>query len=90
MEHAARLALAETPEGGVAAPKGFVIHGPSGVGKTSLALALVHALKINVILVTATEIRSKVVGNAEKEIERMFQQAADCGPCILMIDQVGW
>ena len=39
--------------------------GPPGVGKTELALAVVRELQTNVVLVTSSEIRSKVVGQAE-------------------------
>eukprot|EP00039_Didymoeca_costata_P006088 m.87364 g.87364 ORF g.87364 m.87364 type:complete len:554 (-) comp13104_c0_seq4:1331-2992(-) len=67
-------------------PKGFVIHGPSGVGKSMLAVSVAHELDVNIIPVQPTSIRGKVVGESEQAIRKVFQIANDSQPCILLFD----
>ncbi|KAF9958170.1 hypothetical protein BGZ72_000777 [Mortierella alpina] len=73
---------------GIAPPRGVIIHGPPGVGKTMLCCALAEELGINFMLVESSQIRSKVVGESEQNIARMFAQAKANAPCILFIDQI--
>ncbi|KAF9181297.1 hypothetical protein BGZ50_005599 [Haplosporangium sp. Z 11] len=73
---------------GIAPPRGIIIHGPPGVGKTMLCCALAEELGINFMLVESSQIRSKVVGESEQNIARMFAQAKANAPCILFIDQI--
>ncbi|KAF9166920.1 hypothetical protein DFQ26_006447 [Actinomortierella ambigua] len=73
---------------GIAPPRGVLIHGPPGVGKTMLCCALAQELGINFMLVEGSQIRSKVVGESEQNIARMFAQAKANAPCILFIDQI--
>ncbi|KAF8929469.1 hypothetical protein BGZ58_008924 [Dissophora ornata] len=75
-------------EMGIAPPRGLLIHGPPGVGKTMLCCALAEELGINFMLVESSQIRSKVVGESEQNIARMFAQAKASAPCILFIDQI--
>ncbi|KAF9573770.1 hypothetical protein EC968_008049 [Mortierella alpina] len=72
---------------GISPPRGVIIHGPPGVGKTMLCCALAEELGINFMLVESSQIRSKVVGESEQNIARMFAQAKANAPCILFIDQ---
>lgn len=69
-------------------PKGILIHGPTGSGKTHLAQGLVREAGLNYIPVSATSIRSKYVGQSEKNLAALFKQARDCAPSILLIDQI--
>ena len=73
---------------GLTPPRGFVIYGAPGVGKTELALAMVRELQVNIVLVTSSEIRSKVVGQAEDALSRLFKRAVDSQPCVLLVDQL--
>ncbi|KAI1309333.1 hypothetical protein EDD11_004116 [Mortierella claussenii] len=73
---------------GITPPRGVLIHGPPGVGKTTLCCALAEELGINFMLVESSQIRSKVVGESEQNIARMFAQAKANAPCILFIDQI--
>lgn len=68
-------------------PKGILIKGPSGNGKTMLAIALVNELGMACIYVNSTSIRSKIVGKSEEAIKKLFAQAKSSAPCCLLIDQ---
>lgn len=73
---------------GISPPKGILLHGPTGVGKTMLCSALAAEAGVNFMLVESSQIRSKVVGESEKGIAKLFSQARANSPCILFIDQV--
>ncbi|RCI04718.1 hypothetical protein CU098_000465, partial [Rhizopus stolonifer] len=72
---------------GISPPKGILIHGPTGVGKTMLCSALASEAGVNFMLVESSQIRSKIVGESEKGIAKLFAQARSNAPCILFIDQ---
>eukprot|EP00743_Colponemidia_sp_Colp-15_P010576 GILK01011666.1.p1 GENE.GILK01011666.1~~GILK01011666.1.p1 ORF type:complete len:867 (+),score=112.71 GILK01011666.1:45-2645(+) len=72
----------------ISAPKGILIYGPPGTGKSTLAQAIARAAQINLIAVDGPQIIHKVVGESEKELARLFQQARASSPCILFIDQI--
>ncbi|KAG2172751.1 hypothetical protein INT43_000098 [Umbelopsis isabellina] len=69
-------------------PRGLLIHGPPGVGKTALCCALGSEMGINFMLVEGSQVRSKIVGESEKNVAKMFSQARANSPCILFIDQL--
>ncbi|KAI7889822.1 P-loop containing nucleoside triphosphate hydrolase protein [Mucor mucedo] len=73
---------------GISPPKGILIHGPTGVGKTMLCSALAAEAGVNFMLVESSQIRSKVIGESEKGIAKLFSQARANSPCILFIDQI--
>ncbi|ORZ02134.1 P-loop containing nucleoside triphosphate hydrolase protein [Syncephalastrum racemosum] len=73
---------------GIAPPKGILVHGPPGVGKTMLCSALAAEAGVNFMFVESSQIRSKVVGESEANIARLFAQARTSAPCILFIDQI--
>ncbi|KAI9330121.1 P-loop containing nucleoside triphosphate hydrolase protein [Pilaira anomala] len=73
---------------GISPPKGILVHGPTGVGKTMLCSALAAEAGVNFMLVESSQIRSKVVGESEKGIAKLFAQARANAPCILFIDQI--
>jgi ribosome biogenesis ATPase len=70
------------------APAGVLLWGPSGCGKSALALALAGRAQANFLSVSAGELRSKVVGDSERRLHRLFLQARSAAPCILLLDQV--
>eukprot|EP00038_Savillea_parva_P031860 m.91365 g.91365 ORF g.91365 m.91365 type:complete len:693 (-) comp9899_c0_seq2:1199-3277(-) len=73
---------------GVAPPRGLLLHGPTGVGKTSLALAVASWCHVNTIPLQAASVRAKVVGQAEAALSDMFAKAKQCQPCVLVVDQL--
>ncbi|KAJ3299961.1 hypothetical protein HK104_005658 [Borealophlyctis nickersoniae] len=73
---------------GIDPPRGVLIHGPPGVGKTVLGCALVQETGFNCVYVDGPKIRSKVVGESEANIAKIFAQARDSAPCVLLIDQI--
>ncbi|KAI8608547.1 P-loop containing nucleoside triphosphate hydrolase protein [Chytriomyces sp. MP71] len=82
-----RTSLA-TPSIPSLAPRGVLIHGPPGVGKTQFGMALAEELGFNQVVVKGSEIRSKVVGESEENIRRVFADARNKAPCVLFIDQI--
>ncbi|RKP12209.1 P-loop containing nucleoside triphosphate hydrolase protein, partial [Piptocephalis cylindrospora] len=73
---------------GIRSPKGILVHGPSGTGKSKLCMALAQEMSINFIHVKATSIRSMMVGESEKAVAEIFRRARSTAPCILFIDQI--
>ncbi|ORE09295.1 P-loop containing nucleoside triphosphate hydrolase protein [Rhizopus microsporus var. microsporus] len=73
---------------GIMPPKGILLHGPTGVGKTMLCSALASEAGVNFMLVESSQIRSKIVGESEKAVAKLFAQARANSPCILFIDQI--
>ncbi|PVV02443.1 hypothetical protein BB560_003104 [Smittium megazygosporum] len=71
---------------GIEPPRGILIHGPPGVGKSMLSYAITNELKINSIFVDSTDLRSMVVGQSEKAIQRLFEKARSTSPCLLVFD----
>lgn len=75
-------------EMGVRAPRGALIYGPPGCGKTLLARALAAETGANMILVRGPEILSRWVGESEKAIREIFRKAKSSAPCIVILDEL--
>uniref|UniRef100_A0A8D0HJG8 Nuclear VCP like n=1 Tax=Sphenodon punctatus TaxID=8508 RepID=A0A8D0HJG8_SPHPU len=73
---------------GVVPPRGFLLHGPPGCGKTLLAQAIAGELELPMLKVAATEIVSGVSGESEQKLRELFDQAVVSAPCILFIDEI--
>lgn len=73
---------------GVTPPRGFLLHGPPGCGKTLLAHAIAGELNLSFIKIAATEIVSGVSGDSEEKIRDLFEKAVAAAPCILFIDEI--
>lgn len=73
---------------GLPPPRGFLLHGPPGSGKTLLAHAIAGQLKIGLIEIAATELVAGVSGESEERIREVFEQAAILSPCVLFIDEI--
>ncbi|KAK9729674.1 hypothetical protein K7432_000081 [Basidiobolus ranarum] len=73
---------------GITPPRGVLVYGPPGVGKTMLCSALAAETGLNFILVESSQVRSMIVGESEKNIAKMFASAKANAPCILFIDQI--
>ncbi|XP_069811797.1 nuclear valosin-containing protein-like [Dendropsophus ebraccatus] len=73
---------------GVVPPRGFLLHGPPGCGKTLLAQAIAGELDLPMLKVAATEMVSGVSGESEQKLRSLFEQAVSSAPCILFIDEI--
>jgi len=73
---------------GVKPPKGVLLYGPPGCGKTLLARALAAECGANMILVRGPEILSKWVGESEKAIREIFRKAKAAAPCVVIFDEL--
>src|ERR671939_154816 len=69
-------------------PKGILLHGPSGTGKTLLAKAVATESEANFIAVKGPELMSKWVGESEKGIREIFRRARQAAPCVVFFDEV--
>ncbi len=73
---------------GIEAPKGVILHGHPGTGKTLLAKAVANETESNFVLLNGPEVMSKFYGESEKKIRDIFDDAAKNAPSIIFIDEV--
>jgi transitional endoplasmic reticulum ATPase len=73
---------------GIKPPKGALIYGPPGCGKTLIARALATESGANMILVKGPELLSKWVGESEKGIREIFRKAKASSPCVVIFDEL--
>ncbi|MCO1660286.1 AAA family ATPase [Pseudonocardia humida] len=73
---------------GVAAPRGVLVYGPPGCGKTFLLRALAGTGQLNVLAVKGAELLDKYVGESERAVRELFRKAADAAPALVFLDEV--
>jgi SpoVK/Ycf46/Vps4 family AAA+-type ATPase len=69
-------------------PKGLLLHGPPGTGKTMLARAVAHETGAHFIVVNGPEIISKHYGESEDKLKTIFQEASENSPSIIFLDEI--
>lgn len=73
---------------GISPPRGFLLHGPPGCGKTLLAYAIAGELGIPLLKVAAPELVAGVSGESEARIRELFEQALALAPCVIFLDEI--
>ena len=73
---------------GVKPPRGILLHGPPGTGKTMMANAIAGSLGVPFITISAPSVVSGMSGESEKKIREVFEEARDLAPCLMFIDEI--
>jgi transitional endoplasmic reticulum ATPase len=73
---------------GVAPPRGLLLYGPPGCGKTFLIRALAGSGQLNVLSVKGAELMDKFVGESERAVRELFRRAAEAAPAMVFLDEV--
>lgn len=73
---------------GIKPPRGVLLYGPPGCGKTLLVKAAANEANANFISVKGPEVLSKWVGESEKAVRRIFRKARQLAPCIVFFDEI--
>ena len=73
---------------GLRPPKGILLFGPPGCGKTLMMRALANEAKLNFIYVNISDIMSKWYGESEARLRELFNNARKNSPCILFFDEI--
>ncbi|MBQ1018180.1 AAA family ATPase [Micromonospora sp. D93] len=73
---------------GVQPPRGVLLYGPPGCGKTYLVTALAGSGRANVLSVKGAELLSKWVGESERAVRELFRRAREASPTLIFLDEV--
>ncbi|MDH5754143.1 MAG: AAA family ATPase, partial [Candidatus Bathyarchaeota archaeon] len=73
---------------GIKPPKGILLYGPPGCGKTLLARAVATESEANFITIKGPEVFSKWVGESEKAIREVFRKARMAAPAVIFFDEI--
>ena len=73
---------------GIQPPRGVLLHGPPGCGKTMIANAFAAELGVSFISISAPSIVSGMSGESEKKLREYFDEARSLAPCLMFIDEI--
>ncbi|GAA4872475.1 AAA family ATPase [Actinomycetospora straminea] len=73
---------------GVSPPRGVLLYGPPGCGKTFLVRALAGTGSLNVFVVKGAEVLDKYVGESERAVRSLFARAAAAAPALVFLDEI--
>lgn len=73
---------------GVPTPKGVLLHGPPGSGKTLIANALVEETGAHVVVINGPEIMARKGGESEANLRQAFEEAVEKAPSIIFMDEL--
>lgn len=73
---------------GIDAPKGVLLHGPPGCGKTLIARTIAHETEANFYSVSGPEVVHKFYGESEAHLRKIFEEATRKGPSIIFMDEI--
>jgi len=73
---------------GLKPPRGILLHGPPGTGKTHLARAIAASTRSSVLVINGPELSSAYHGETESKLRAVFREARRRSPCIVILDEV--
>jgi transitional endoplasmic reticulum ATPase len=73
---------------GVAPPRGVLLYGPPGCGKTFLVKALANQAEANFLSIKGAELLSKWVGESERAVRQLFRRARSAAPAVVFFDEI--
>jgi len=73
---------------GIEPPKGVLLYGPPGCGKTLLARAIAHETEAKFFAVSGPEVVHKFYGESEAHLRKIFADATRSGPSIIFLDEI--
>lgn len=73
---------------GIQPPRGVLLHGPPGCGKTTIANSLAGDLGVSFINISAPSVVSGMSGESEKKVRELFDEAKSLAPCLIFIDEI--
>jgi transitional endoplasmic reticulum ATPase len=73
---------------GITVPKGILLNGPPGTGKTTLAKVIANEANLSFFVLQANEVVSKWVGDSEKNLTNLFEEAQRHAPAVIFIDEI--
>ncbi|GME88832.1 unnamed protein product [[Candida] boidinii] len=73
---------------GISPPRGVLLHGPPGCGKTTIANALAGELQVPFISLSAPSVVSGMSGESEKKVRSIFEEAKQLAPCLVFFDEI--
>lgn len=73
---------------GIQPPRGVLLHGPPGCGKTMIANAFAAEIKVSFIPLSAPSLVAGMSGESEKKIRDVFDEAKKMAPCLVFIDEI--
>ncbi|KAG2054115.1 AAA-domain-containing protein [Suillus hirtellus] len=73
---------------GLKPPRGILLHGPPGTGKTHLARAIASSTNSSVLVINGPELSSAYHGETESKLRDVFKEARAKSPCIVILDEV--
>jgi len=73
---------------GIRPPKGCLLYGPPGTGKTSIARVIAYESQASFFSITTADIFSKWVGESERNVRKIFEEARNVRPSIIFIDEI--
>lgn len=75
-------------EMGIRPPKGVILYGAPGTGKTLLAKAVANQTSATFLRVVGSELIQKYLGDGPKLVRELFRVAEECAPSIVFIDEI--
>lgn len=69
-------------------PRGVLLYGPPGCGKTLLAKAIANECRANFMSIKGPELISKYVGSSEENVRKIFEKARQSEPCVIFFDEL--
>ena len=75
-------------EAGIRMPKGIILEGSPGNGKTLLAKAIAHEMNVSFIQANASDIGGILVGKGSQDLRKLFAHARKIQPCIIFLDEL--